>query len=223
MRFFAFFLLLLAVVVPASAQPPAGTLDTLRRDFPLDHQALAASLEGKTPQEARRLAYAGIERFLHSRRAAILAAPAPSLLDLESRQGALLRALAKQDPRLCAKVGDRGFFSGEALAGAAPPGLDEYGTALIEAAKAGSTSRPAAPAGTGKEDFDAWMAAVAKIEPEVPVRSMLLDRNVRLASSPDHLCRGAAAMHEAVALLPAARAERLSRTLVGSVIGAPAP
>jgi len=223
MRLFAFLMLLVAAAVPAAAQPPAGTLEAMRRDFPLDHQPLAATLAGKTPEEARRLAYAGIERFLRSRRAAILAAPRASLLALEARQGALLRALAKQDVALCANVGDRGFFSSQALTGAAPVGLDEYGIALVEAAKAGSTAAAATPAGTDKEDFSAWMAAVERIEPDVPVRSMLLDRKVRLASSPDHLCRGAAAMHEAVASLPPARAERLSRTLLGYVIGSPAP
>ncbi len=217
-------LLILLIAAPAAAQLPSGTIEAMRRDFPLDHQALAATLAGKTPDEARRLAYAGIERFLRSRRAAILAAPRPSLIALEARQGALLRALAKRDVQLCASVGDRGFFSSQALAGAAPPGLDEYGIALVEAAKAGSTSAAAAASAVmEREDFLAWMAAVEKIEPQVPVRTMLLDRSVRLASSPDHLCRGAAAMHEAVASLPPERAERLSRTLVGFVIGSAAP
>lgn len=226
MRLLAAVSILLAAVAPAAAQPPSGppepVLEALRRDFPLDHRALAANLAGKPPSEARRLAYAGIDRFLRGRRAAILAAPGAVLVAIESRQGAMLRALAKQDLGLCAGVGDRGFFSAEASAGAAPAGLDEYGIALVEAAKAGAGRTPAQPAAT-REDFLAWLAAVEKIEPGVPVRAMLADRELRARSSPDHLCRGAAAMHEAVAALPPATAERVARTLLSSVVGSPAP
>jgi hypothetical protein len=214
--------LLIFAAVPAAAQPPAGAaapiLEAMRRDFPLNHQAIAASLPGKTPEEARRLAYEGIDRFLRGRRESVLAAPGASLVAIEARQGAMLRALGKQDVRLCATVGDRGFFSREALAGAEPAGLADYGLALIEAAKAGFRA-PAAPPAT-KEDFLAWLAAVEKIEPEVPVGAMLSDRARRSAASPDHLCRGAAAMHEAVAALPAGRRERVARTLLASVIAA---
>lgn len=221
MRLPALLLLLLAVSAPAAAQPPTATLEAMQRDFPLDHQAIAATLAGKAPGEARRLAYAGIDRFLRSRSAAILAAPGSALVSIESRQGALLRALGRQDLRLCAAVGDRGFFSSEALA--APPlaGLDDYGVALVEAAKAGSGAAGAAPLAT-KEDFTAWLAAVAKIEPDVPVRGMLFSRELRAAASQDHLCRGAAAMHEAVAGLPPAPRERVARTLLRSVIGSAA-
>lgn len=226
MRILAALLILLATPTPAAAQPPSAplqpVLDAMRRDFPLDHRALAASLAGKPPEEARRLAYAGIDRFLRSRRAAILAAPGPALVSIEARQGALLRGLQKQDEGLCASVGDRGFFSSEAAAGAAPAGLGDYGVALVEAAKAGSGTAPA-PQPATREDFLAWLAAVEKIEPGVPVRAMLADRELRARSSLDHLCRGAAAMHEAVAALPPPAAERIARTLLGSVIGSPAP
>jgi hypothetical protein len=213
-------------VAPAAAQSPAvapvRTLEAMRREFPLDHQAIAATFAGKAPEEARRLAYAGIDRFLRTRSAAILAAPGPALVAIEARQAALLRSLGRQDVRLCATVGDRGFFSSEALAGAAPAGLDEYGVALIEAAKAGAGTGDA-PALATKEDFQAWLAAVTKIEPGVPVLAMLQDRELRARSTPDQLCRGAAAMHEAVAALPPGRNERLARTLLRSVVGSPAP
>jgi hypothetical protein len=226
MRMPAALLILIATLTPANAQPASGSvepvLEAIRRDFPLDHQALAATLAGMPLEERRRLAYAGIDRFLRGRRAAILAAPGSMLVAIESRQGAMLRALSKQDVGLCARVGDRGFFSSEAAAGAAAAGLDEYGIALVEAAKAGAGTAPAQPM-AAKEDFLAWLAAVEKIEPGVPVRAMLADRELRARSSPDHLCRGAAAMHEAVAALPPATAERIARTLLSSVVGAPAP
>ncbi len=221
MRLLAVFLLL-ATAAPAAAQPvagpPAATIEAMRRDFPLDHAALARELTGKAPEEARRLAYAGIDKFLRDRAEAILAAPGAALVALEARQGALLRALERQDVGLCAAVGDRGFFSPEALAGAAPQGLDDYGVALVEAAKAGAGSRAAA-APASREDFLAWLEAVGRIVPDVPVRAMLTDRELRRASSPDHLCRGSAAMHEAVASLPGAAGERVARTLLRSVIG----
>jgi hypothetical protein len=225
MRILAFLLALAAASAPASAQPPAEairTLDSIRRDFPIDHQAIAATLAGKSPEEIRRLAYAGIDRFLRSRSAAILAAPGPSLVAIEARQAALLRALGRQDVRLCATVGDRGFFSAEALAGAAPAGLDDYGVALVAAAKAGAGAA-SAPTVATKEDFLAWLRAVEKIEPGVPVWAMLQDRELRARSTPDQLCRGAAAMHEAVAALPPGRNERLARTLLRSVVGSSAP
>lgn len=226
MRILAALLFLAAALAPAGAQPPAAapglTLEAMRRDFPLDHQTIIATFEGKAAEEARPLAYAGIDRFLRSRRSAILAAPGPSLVALEARQGAMLRALAKQDVRLCATIGDRGFFSSEAAAGTPPPGLDAYGSALIEAAKSGAGTARAAPLATA-EDFQAWLAAVRKIEPDVPVWEMLTDRALRAKASPDHLCRGAAAMHEAVAALPAGAGERIARTLLSSVIGSAAP
>ncbi len=224
MRRLAALLILAAALAPAAAQPPAGAsapiLEAMRRDFPLDHRAIADSLAGKPPEEARRLAYEGIDRFLRGRRESILGAPGASLVAIEARQGALLRALGRQDVRLCATVGDRGFFSREAAAGAEPPGLADYGIALIEAAKAGFRA-PAAPAAT-KEDFESWLAAVEKVESDVPVRAMLFDRARRAAAGPDHLCRGAAAMHEAVATLAPGPRERVARTLLASVI-APAP
>jgi hypothetical protein len=221
MRFPAALLILLAAA-PAAAQTPSATLEAIRRDFPLDHRAIAATLAGKAPDEARSLAYAGIDRFLRSRSSAILAAPGPTLVEIEARQGALLRALGRQDVRLCATVGDRGFFSSQALAGPPPAGLDDYGVALVRAAKAGSGASSPAPAAT-KEDFTAWLAAVAKIEPDVPVRDMLFDKDLRASASADHLCRGAAAMHEAVAAVPAPSRERVARTLLRSVIGTAAP
>jgi hypothetical protein len=224
MRIFAA-LLALAAAAPAAAQPPPAlpnaTLEALRRDFPEEHRALAASLAGKGPEETRRLAYSGIERFLRGRRDRILAAPATSLVAIEARQGALLRALGSQDVRLCAAVGDSGFFSVAALAGPAPPGLDDYGVALVEAAKAGIPGSASAPPAS-RDDYLAWLAVVDKIEPWIPVRAMLTDRSLRFKSSPDNLCRGAAAMHEAVASLSADRGARVARTLLGSVIGSAA-
>ncbi|HEX6376142.1 MAG TPA: hypothetical protein VFZ91_10525 [Allosphingosinicella sp.] len=218
-------LLVFTAAAPAAAQAPlpgapVGILDALRRDFPLDYNALARELAGKAPDEARRLAYAAIDRFLRAHSSAILAAPASSLVALEARQGALLRALGKQDVRLCALLGDRGFFGEDALAGPSPPGFDAFGAALIEAAKAGAGPARAAPAPAGPEDFAAWFAMVEKIEPDIPVRAMLGDRALRTASPPDKLCRGAAAMHEAAAALPGGAGERMSRTLLRLSIGA---
>lgn len=223
MRRLAALLLLAALGAPASAQPgpPSAALEAMRRDFPLDHAALAAELARKAGEEARRAAYAGLERFGRAHLDAILAAPAPARLALEARHGAMLRALERQDVALCARVGDRGFFSAEALAGAAPPGLDDYGAALVEAARAGA-GRTVSSQVTAA-DFTAWLAAVARIEPAVPVRAMLMDPAVRAASSPERLCRGAAAMHEAVAALPPDVAERISRALLRSVIGSARP
>jgi hypothetical protein len=222
MRILAVFLLLSAVSAPVRAQPPAGapvrTLEALRRDFPLDHQAIAAVLAGKPPEDARRLAYAGIGRFLRSRSGAILAAPGTWLVAIEGRQAAMLRALGRQDSKLCAAVGDRGFFSAEAAAGAAPAGLDDYGVAMVEAAKAGAGTARAPDLATA-EDFKAWLAAVARIEPDVPVWRMLQDPALRARSTPDQLCRGAAAMHEAVAALAPNSNARVARTVLRSVIG----
>jgi len=220
-------LLLLLFLGPAfagvRAQPPAdlptATIDALRRDFPADHAALTALLRGQSSGEARRRAYAAIDRFLHERIDSILAAPGPALVALEARQGALLRALGRQDVGLCAVVGDRGFFSPEALAGAAPEGLDAYGAALVEAAKAGAAAPAEAAAPASRDDFTAWLREVARIEPDVPVQAMLTDRERRLAAGPDHLCRGAAAMHEAAARLGGGAGERVSRTLLRSVLG----
>jgi hypothetical protein len=134
----------------------------------------------------------------------------------------MLRALEKQNVRLCAVIGDRGVFSQEALAGPAPPGLDEFGVGLIEAAKAGAGVSPIPPNPQAREDVAAWFAMVGKIEPDIPVGAMLSDRALRAAAPPVQLCRGAAAMHEAAVALPASQAERMSRILLGLSIGPPA-
>jgi hypothetical protein len=126
--------------------------------------------------------------------------------------------LGKEDVQMCAAVGDSGFFSVAALAGSAPPGLDDYGVALVQAAAAGTPGSVAAPAAS-REDYLAWLAVVDKIDPWIPVRAMLADRSLRFKSSPDNLCRGAAAMHEAVASLPPDQGARVARTLLSSVIG----
>jgi hypothetical protein len=220
MRVPALFLLLLAAA-PAAAQPPAATMEALRRDFPAEHAALSREIAGKTPEEARRLAYAGIDAFLGAHLDSILAAPGPELLALEARQGALLRALGRQDVRLCAAVGDRGFYSPEALAGAAPEGFDDYGVALLRAAKGGAAAAKAEPEPASRQDYAAWLEIVARIEPDVPVQAMLTDRELRRAAGPDRMCRGSAAMHEAAAALGGEAGERVARTLLRSVIGLP--
>jgi|GEM_PF-6113071 len=226
MRIPAAFLLLAIAFAPAAAQPSGGplsaTIEALRRDFPADHAALVAGLADKTPDQARRVSYAGIDRFLRAHRDAILAAPGPALVALEARQGALLRTLGKQDVRLCATVGDRGLFSEEALAGPPPAGLDEFGAALVQAAKAGAGVAPAPPNAFARSDSLAFLAMVEKIEPAIPFREMLSDRARRASSSPDQLCRGAAAMHEAAASLPDGQGQRMSRTMLGLSIGSPA-
>jgi hypothetical protein len=225
MRVPAAFVLLAIAFAPAVAQPsdsaPTATMEALRRDFPADHVALAAGLAGKSPDLARRAAYAGIDRFLRAHRDAILAAPGPALVALEARQGALLRTLGKQNVQLCAIVGDRGLFSEEALAGPAPAGLDEFGAALVEAAKAGAGAAPAPRNASARDDALLFLATVEKIEPGIPFREMLSDRARRAASSPDQLCRGAAAMHEAAASLPDGQGQRMSRTMLGLSIGSP--
>lgn len=213
MRILAALLFAAFAMAPAAAQVPTGALEALRRDFPAGHATLAAQLGGKTPEEGRRIAYEAIDRFLRAHVDEILAAPGPSIVALEARQGALLRSLGRQDVKACAIIGDRGFFGPEALASAPPPGLDEFGAALVAAAKAGAGAKSAPPPPT-KEDFLAWMDAIAKIEPAVPVRNMLIDKAVRAAASDDHLCRGAAAMHEAAVALPGARGEIMSRTML---------
>jgi hypothetical protein len=211
-----------ATTAPAFAQPPTNvpgaTLEALRRDFPADHAAIAGQIAGKTPAEARRAAYAGIERFLRDHLGAIESASGPTVVALEARQGALLRALGGQDVKLCAIVGDRGLFGPEALAGPAPAGLDDFGVALVAAAKAGAGA--ADPAAVKPEDIQAWLAMLRKIEPDVPIQEMLTDRERRAASPPDHLCRGAAAMHEAGAALPDGQGERMSRMLLRLSIAA---
>lgn len=209
-------LLFAAPLAPAAAQAPSAVLAAMARDFPLDHAPIARAIEGKSPAEARRIAYDGIASFFAARSGAILAAPAADLLAIEAQQGALLRSLEKQDVRLCAEVGDAGFFGAPALAGDPPPGLEDYGIALVAAARAGTGA--AARAGAEAGDVQAWSAEIKRIEPAIPVLEMIQDPERRKAAAPEHLCRGAAAMHEAVARLPAETADRMARLLLRSVL-----
>ncbi|HEY5723543.1 MAG TPA: hypothetical protein VIT45_14605 [Allosphingosinicella sp.] len=211
--------LIAAVASPAAAQPASPrVLESLRTHFPEDHSALAARLAGQSPEAARLMLAEALEKFQQERLQAILAAPGARLIAIEARHGALLRALQARDMRLCAVVGDRGFFSREARAGPAPEGLDDYAIALIEAAAAGRGR--AAPRPAAKEDFQAWLVELERRDPSVPVRFMLQDRELRRSSSDEHLCVGAALMHEAAAALPPEQAARVAATLIRSVIGA---
>ncbi|TFI58807.1 hypothetical protein E2493_08070 [Sphingomonas parva] len=211
-------------IAAAQAQAPSpapATMDALRRNFPADHGTLAASLAGKSIRETAPLVHAGMQRFLQSHRESIVAAPPATILALEARQAALLRAVERKDVQVCARVGDRGLFSTEMLPALPVAGLDEYGAALIEAARpaAGKTAAPDPNA----EDLTAWIAAIEKIQPDVPVQKMLLDREFRAAATPAQLCRGAAAMHEAVAKLPQPQAERVARMLLKSSVAPDGP
>jgi hypothetical protein len=210
-------LLSLALAVPAAAQTPSATLAALRADFPADHSALAARLQGKSGEEARRIAYGGMQAFLKTHRQAILSAPGPLVIALEKRHGAMLRALGSRDAAACAAVGDRGFYSRAALERAYAPGIDDYGVALVAAARAGKGGPP--PPSPSPADFTALMAKLAAITPGVPVRRMLEDRAFRARATPGQLCEGAAAMHEAAVALPGTQAQRMSRILLAAVIG----
>jgi hypothetical protein len=214
MRKLALFIALaLSPAAPAVAQ--SGPAEALRGSFPAEHAALSAKLAGKAPEEARKIAYAEFAAFLAARRQAILGAPAATLRDLELRQGAMLRALGREDVRRCALIADLGFFSAEAAAVPPPPGIDEFAAALVAAARTVSAA-PVAPA--GRDDFLAWIAAAEKSEPGVPVRLFLTDKAARAASPPASQCRAAAALHEAAASLPGAAGERMSRTMLGIVL-----
>ena len=220
-----FFAMLLAggAIAATQAQPPAAptTVEALRRHFPADHAALAASVAGKSASERAPLLHAGIHRFLQAHRERIVAAPPATLLALEARQAALLRAVERKDVQVCAKVGDRGLFSAEMLPALPVAGLDEYGAALIEAARSpAATSAPAAPTA---EDLTAWIVEVEKIQPDVPVKKMLLDATFRAAATPAQLCRGAAARRVAIARLPPPQAERVGRMLLKSSVAPDGP
>jgi hypothetical protein len=88
----------------------------------------------------------------------------------------------------------------------------------VEAARAGASAPGGGAAAATAADFRAWLDAVKRIEPDVPVEAMLLDKAVRDKAPADHLCRGAAAMHEAVAALPPEAAARMARQLVSAAV-----
>lgn len=206
-----------AAPVAAAAQAPhRPVLEALRLSFPKEHSALEARLAAQPPEAARRLVSEAMVRFQLTHKQAILAAPGARLIALEVRYGAMLRALGARDMRLCAILGDRGVFGKEARAAAPFAGLDEHAVALIEAAAAGAGR--AAPAPANGADFRALMTEVERREPGVPVRQMLADRELRLRSSDEHLCVGAAAMHEAIAGLPPDQAARAAVTLIESAM-----
>jgi hypothetical protein len=217
---FAF--LIAAAASPALAQSPSPRLlQSLRTHFPQEHEALAARLADQSPASARLIAAEWLEKFHQDHLQSILAAPGASLIAIEARHGAMLRSLQRRDLRLCSVVGDRGFFSRDARAAAPPEGIEDYSIALIEAAAAGRGR--AAPQAAANEDFLAWFAEMERRDPSVPVRAMLQDRDLRRSSSDEHLCVGAALMHEAAAALPPDRAARIAAVLVRSILGAGIP
>ena len=205
---------LFGAATAAQGQDMPSITEALQRNFPERHAELAGKLAGETHANARQVVSETMDRFLEDYRADIVAAPGPRLIAVEADAGRMLRALGRQDMAFCAVVGDRGFFSPEALDGAPPPGLDDYGAALIEAAAAGRGR--AAPQKAALEDVTDWLAHVARREPGIPVKDFLSDRELRRTASDAQLCGGAAVMHEAVSDLPAESAARMAAMLVGA-------
>jgi hypothetical protein len=201
---------------PAQGGGPGAVVEALRRTFPEEGAALASRLAGQTTEAKRRLTSEALERFQRAHRSAILAAPGARLVALEAWHAALLRELEARDAGLCALLGDRGFFGPEARGAAPPAGLDAYAVALVETAAAGS-GRAAPPAPT-MEDLEAWLAEAQTRAPGMPLRKILADKAVRAASSRAQVCRGAAALHEAVATLPPDQAARVAPFLVEALV-----
>jgi hypothetical protein len=221
-RLIAMLAALLASMSPALAQSPSPrVLQSLRSHFPEEASALSARLAGRSPQAARLLLGEAMERFHQVHLNEILAAPGARLIALETRHGRMLRSLEKRDKKLCAVVGNLGFFSREARSGAPAEGLDDYSVALIEAAAAGRGR--AAPRAPSQEEVQAWLAEAERRGPEVPVRAMLRDRQFRASAGDHNLCVGAALLHEAAAALPSEQAAAVSASLVRSVLGATIP
>jgi hypothetical protein len=210
---------LIGSISPALAQSsPARILDSLRSHFPQEASALSARLAGKSPEAARLLLGEALEKFHQDHLREIMAGPGERLIALEARHGAMLRALGARDKHLCAIVGNYGFFSSEARVAASIEGLDDYAVALIELAAAGRGRAP--PRALVKEDIDAWLTEAERRGPQIPVRAMLLDSQVRASAGDENLCYGAALLHEAAAALPPEQAAIVSSTLIEALLGA---
>jgi hypothetical protein len=190
----------------------------MRTHFPQEYSALATRLAGKSARDGRLILLEALESFQRRHIKEIIAAPGATLIALESRHGAMLRSLQARDMRLCSLIGDRGFFSPEARAHEPPEGLDDYAVALVEAAVAGRGQAP--HPGPTANDFEAWMVEVERRGTQVPVRAMLRDRALRTSASAEHLCVGAALMHEAATRLPPEQALRVSAALAKSTLAA---
>jgi len=88
--------------------------------------------------------------------------------------------------------------------------------ALVEAAAAGAGRPPPEPADPA--DVQAWLAAVNRQAPDVPLLRLLAEPARRASATPHELCAGAAATHEAVAALTPQQAARIAPTLVRAVL-----
>lgn len=221
-RIFALPAAFLVLASPAPAQPVSPrVMDSLRSHFPGEASALATRLAGRPPEAARLLLGEAMEKFHQDHVQEIVAAPGATLIALERRHAAMLRSLAPRDMKLCATVGNLGFFSGDARSVAPPEGLDDYAVALIEAAAAGR-GRPA-PRPASKEDIEALLAEVDRRGPQVPVRRMLMDKAFRATVGDEKLCIGAALLHESAAALPPEQAAAASMLLIKALLVATLP
>lgn len=206
-------------------------LRAIERYYPAEYRVLidgiyaaGARLPANAPARA-----ATRKRMLgafYKRRVAGLAnAPAPLLNEINARQLALIRRLAREDPRLCAEFATTLFIGGSDLPSSYESEASVLLAAIVEAAKAGEAAPPdPRRKGLADEDAGPFYAQLLQIEPSGQIQAALAADAGDAGGTPEMQCRvGTAVIASIDKMLPEQAANVaayfLTQTLSGDESG----
>jgi hypothetical protein len=195
--------------------PGAEASRALKANFPDDYQRLLRRASEVTREQGRGAAEREVslfmERFIHSKANAIMAAPDRELQRIGGGQVTLMHALRDGNVSLCAQYAISGLAPGTRMPPGAVGPLTRLSVYIIEAARAGErpgrTPRPTLSAA----DQEAWFSAIREID---PTAARHLENDTVRGQPPDAQCRAGIAVYEAVTRLPGPRAANVTAFLV---------
>ncbi len=208
--------------------PEGEMFRAIERSYPDEYRGLIDAIYGDAashPQD--RAARAATKRRLldafYRRHAPQLAnAPAPLLNDINSRQLALIRRLARDDSKLCAQFATTLFIGGTDLPSSYESEASALLAAIVEAAKAGEGSPPD-PRRTSLADEDTgpFYALLLQIEPSGQIQEALAAEGGEAGGTPEMQCRVGAAVYASIdRMLPEQGANVAAYFLTQTLTGA---
>lgn len=187
----------------------AETTAAFRETYPDDYAAFVGRIAAMTDSEgaaaADRVAIGDIREFLAARGEAISNAPAAELHALGGAIASLAEMLQRTNPELCAQFVTRGVPDPARLPPAATRAIGRMNALMFRAARAGEGAE-APRDGLRREDVSAWLAAMERLDPELPDRAPPADAAQQ--------CHSGVIAYRAAAELPETQAANVAAHLI---------
>lgn len=211
--------------------PEGEMLRAIERFYPAEYRALidgiytaGARLPANAPARAatrRRI----LDAFYKRRVAGLANAPGPLLNAINARQLALIKRLAREDPKLCAEFATTLFIGGSNLPSSVESEASALLAAIVEAAKAGEAAPPdPRRKSLADEDAGPFYAQLLQVEPSGQIMAALAADGGEAGGTPEMQCRvGTAVIASIDKMLPEQAANVaayfLTQTLTGGDSG----